>query len=92
MKKHVKLTIIGKVQGVWYRASTERKAKAFGVCGFVKNQPNGNVYAEAEGTDDQVSQLISWCKKGPPLARVEQVLVEEGQVVGFDDFEVRRGS
>lgn len=92
MKKHIKLTIIGKVQGVWYRASTERKAKTLGICGFVKNQPNGEVYAEAEGTEVQVNELIAWCKKGPPLARVEQVLVEEGEVVGFENFEVRRGT
>ena len=91
MKKHIRLTIIGKVQRVWYRASTERKAKELNICGFVENHENGNVYAEAEGTTEELDALIAWCKKGPPLARVEQVLVEEGEVVGFEDFDVKRG-
>lgn len=91
MKKHFKLKISGKVQGVWYRASTERKAKELGICGFVKNESDGSVYAEAEGTEVQLKNLIAWCKSGPPLANVQSVFVEEGEICGFEDFEVRRG-
>lgn len=90
MKKHFKIKITGRVQGVWYRASTERKAKELGLCGFVKNEPDGSVYAEAEGTDEQLKKFITWCKSGPPLAKVNSVDIESGQIVGFPDFEVRR--
>jgi len=91
MKKHFKLKITGRVQGVWYRASTERKANELGICGFVKNEPNGSVYAEVEGTETQLKNLITWCKSGPPLANVLSVNIEEGEVCGFENFEVRRG-
>ena len=90
MKKHFKLRITGKVQGVWYRASTERKAKELGICGFVKNKSDRSVYAEAEGTETQLKDLITWCKSGPPLAKVQSVDIEEGEVCGFNGFEVRR--
>ena len=91
MKKHVKLKISGKVQGVWYRASTELKAKELGIAGFVKNQPDGSVYAEAEGSEAQIEALVRWCKSGSPLARVASVIVEEGTLCHFEGFEVRRG-
>ena len=91
MKKHFKIKITGRVQGVWYRASTERKAKELGLCGFVKNEPDGSVYAEAEGTDEQLKKLINWCKSGPPLAKVDSVNIEQGEVLDFTDFEVKRG-
>jgi len=91
MKKHFKIKITGRVQGVWYRASTERKAKELGLCGFVKNEPDGSVYAEAEGTDEQLKKLINWCKSGPPLAKVDSVNIEQGEVLDFNDFEVKRG-
>lgn len=90
MKKHFKLKITGKVQGVWYRASTKRKARELGLCGFVRNQPDGSVYAEVEGTEAQIRALFDWCRQGPELARVEKVTVKEGDWVGFGRFEVIR--
>ncbi len=90
MKKHLKLKISGRVQGVWYRASTERKAKELGICGFVQNEPNGDVYAECEGTEAQLNALIAWCKKGPPLAKVSDIKIEKGEILGFDSFSIKR--
>ena len=90
MKKCLKITILGRVQGVWYRASTERKANELGICGFVQNEPNGNVYIECEGSDEQLKSLISWCKKGPPLANVSNIKIENGELVGFDSFSIKR--
>ena len=88
--KHYKLRIRGRVQGVWYRASAYRKAEELGLRGFVRNEPDGSVYAEAEGGEAALEAFIRWCEQGPDLARVEQVEVEEGLPRGFRGFEVQR--
>lgn len=88
--KHVKIRIKGKVQGVWYRASAHRKAVSLGLSGFVRNMPDGSVYAEAEGPPESLQAFINWCWKGPELARVEGVDVQEGNVQGFEQFDIRR--
>ena len=91
MKKHVNLKIFGRVQGVWYRASTERKAKELGICGIVQNESDGTVYAEIEGTEEQIKNMVDWCKKGPPLARVTKIEKEVGGLVNYDSFKIIRG-
>jgi acylphosphatase len=87
---HLKLKITGKVQGVWYRGSTQRKARELGLCGFVRNEPDGSVYAEVEGPLEKVDALVKWCRRGPELARVDEVETEEGEWRGFRTFEVKR--
>ena len=88
--KHLNLKITGKVQGVWYRGSTNRKARELGLSGFVQNETDGSVYAEVEGPPEKVQALVEWCRRGPELARVEKVETEEGEWKGFRGFEVRR--
>ena len=87
--KHIKLTVVGRVQGVWFRASTKEQADTLGVNGFVRNLLNGNVYIEAEGTKEQLQLFVIWCKKGPRLAHVNEVLEEHGNPVHFTSFEIR---
>lgn len=87
---HINLQIIGKVQGVFYRDSTKRKATELGVTGFVRNEPDGSVYAEAEGAQEALEALVSWCQEGPENALVTYVDVTEGDMVGFEGFEIRR--
>ncbi len=87
--KHYNITVSGKVQGVFYRASTKQKALALGVKGFVKNMPDGTVYIEAEGTYSQLNELIDWCKQGPKFSKVENVHYSPGELNAFDDFEIR---
>ncbi|MDX1628952.1 MAG: acylphosphatase [Fulvivirga sp.] len=87
--KHYKVTISGKVQGVFYRDSTRRKARELGITGWVRNEPDGTVYMEAEGEKEQLDELIDWCKEGPPRARVENVHYTADEVQGFEKFEVR---
>lgn len=89
-KRHIKIRISGKVQGVWFRASTRDKAHELGLSGFVRNEPDGSVYAEAEGPPDVLDRFLAWCRIGPPRASVSQVEVEEGAWLGFQGFEVRR--
>ena len=69
MKLHIKIEVEGKVQGVWYRASTKEKADELGVFGYVENQDNGSVYIEAEGEIDHLEQFIAWCKEGTGTSR-----------------------
>ncbi|RMD69183.1 MAG: acylphosphatase [Bacteroidetes bacterium] len=89
-KLHYDIRVYGKVQGVWYRASTRQKAEELGLTGFVQNMPDGSVYIEAEGPKARLDALVAWCHEGPPLARVSRVEVHEGPLKGFSDFVIRR--
>lgn len=89
-KKHFAIRITGKVQGVYYRASAAEEARRLQLTGFVRNEPDGSVYLEAEGEEEALQQLVAWCRKGPPRARVEQVVVNEGELKHFVSFEIRR--
>ena len=90
MIKHVSILVKGKVQGVYFRASTKEKADEIGVKGFVRNESNGDVYIEAEADQTQLTEFISWCKQGPRRANVESCLVGDGKVVGFTEFKIQR--
>ncbi len=89
MKKHFNLKISGRVQGVFFRASTREKANEMGVQGFVRNEPDGSVYLEVEGEEDAVQQFINWCHEGPSAARVDKVDQETGDVKNFQGFVVK---
>ena len=90
MIKHFAIVVRGKVQGVYYRASTAEKANELGVKGFVRNEKDNSVYIEAEGSEEHLRQLVEWCKQGPTAARVEQCIVTEGMVKNFSDFKIQR--
>jgi len=89
MKQAAILTIHGHVQGVGFRYFVMQKAKDFSISGFVKNQLNGDVYAEAEGEPEQLEVFIQACKLGPSHAWVERVDVQYCPVQGFTGFQVR---
>ena len=59
-----------------FRYATMRQAEALGVCGWVRNLPDGRVEAVAEGTKSAVENLIAWCREGPRPARVFNVAVQ----------------
>lgn len=76
METAVKLKITGRVQGVWFRASVSEQAQMIGgLCGWVKNMPDGSVEALVEGKKEDIENLIKWCWEGPPLARVDNIEV-----------------
>ena len=82
------LYVTGYVQGVFYRHSTARRARAAGLTGWVKNLPDGRVEALIQGERDAVQDLIEWCKHGPPHATVERIEVDWEAVSGdFSGFE-----
>jgi len=88
--KHVSLKISGKVQGVYFRASTKDIAEKYEIKGFVRNERDGSVYIEAEGEDENLKQFVAWCHHGPMHATVQRVDLKEGSVQGFSTFEITR--
>lgn len=81
--------VYGRVQGVFFRASTRDEAKALGIKGWVKNRHNGSVEAVFEGEKDTVDKIVNWCKKGPAGAYVERVDVSWDKYLGeFDEFTI----
>ena len=69
----VHVTISGRVQGVWYRAWTQKMATELGLSGWVRNRSDGRVEAVFCGPTTKVAEMIGKCRKGPPLARVEDI-------------------
>ena len=84
------IAVSGKVQGVFYRQSTQEKAQELGITGMVKNLPDGNVHIMATGTTDQLNKLVEWCKQGPPRAVVTSVQMEELTLRQFNGFTIER--
>ncbi len=84
----VHTVIIGKVQGVFYRASTENEALRLGLSGWVRNLADGSVEAVFEGSRANVEKMLAWCGQGPPRARVAAVRTREEAATGeFEGFE-----
>lgn len=87
--KQVQVVVRGRVQGVYFRASTQREAKRLGLTGWVKNRPDGNVEVLAEGEEEGLKDLIAWANKGPGAARVERVDVRwRGFSGDYADFRI----
>jgi acylphosphatase len=87
--KQVHLFVRGRVQGVFFRASSQREAKRLGLTGWVKNRPDGGVEILAEGEEDGLKELIGWANRGPSAARVERVDVRWRSFAGdFSDFRI----
>lgn len=88
----IHLTVTGKVQGVYYRASAKEAAERLNITGWVKNTRSGDVEILASGTGEALDQFIHWCKQGPPNAIIKEVLVAKAPDETFDGFKVIRGS
>lgn len=84
------IRVTGKVQGVFYRASTKTMADGLGVKGWVKNEPDGSVLIEAEGTKDKLIDLMTWCRKGPVHAEVTNVERIEVDLKHYHGFLIRQ--
>ncbi len=84
------IIVRGFVQGVGFRFATLRAARTIGVCGFVRNLPDGNVEIVAQGEPAAVERLIAWARRGPPAARVDGVTVESrNSTTQYQSFDVR---
>lgn len=82
--------VSGRVQGVYYRATTRETARERGVGGWVRNLDDGRVEAVFEGAEEAVESMVEWCHTGSPTARVDDVEVEYSDPTGLEAFEIRR--
>ena len=85
-----RVIITGKVQGVFFRALVQEQAVAAGVTGWVRNRTDGSVEIVLEGDKEAVQQVIDWCYRGPPAARVDGVEIFWEPATGeYESFEAR---
>jgi acylphosphatase len=86
--KRAHIRISGRVQGVSFRYYTRQQALSKGVGGWVRNLISGDVEAVFEGEEDDVEEMVAWCRQGPPAARVQHVHLDwevpSGDLDGFD--------
>jgi acylphosphatase len=90
MVLHRNISVKGKVQGVFFRAYTKKKAEELGLNGFVKNVKDGSVYIEAEGEENILIEFINWCYKGSPGSKVESVESAKSELVYFTSFKIEK--
>ena len=82
-----RITVHGRVQGVWFRGWAVDQARVLGLDGWVRNRRDGTVEMLVEGDDHAIAELVHRCREGPSAARVERVEVEESEEdapKGFD--------
>jgi len=90
MKRRAHVYVSGKVQGVFFRATTRDEARNRGVTGWVRNLPDGRVEAVFEGEEEDVRGMVKFCHEGSRAARVDEVEVDWGDYEGeFSNFEIR---
>lgn len=88
--RRVRIQLSGRVQGVFFRASCAQRAEELGLSGWVRNVAGGGVEVTFEGTESSVEQMVSWCREGPPLARVDGFEVVDETPTGGSGFRVTR--
>lgn len=88
--KALHLMIHGRVQGVWFRASTQEVAGKMKIKGWVRNTPDGAVELHIQGNDAAVDEMLAWCRQGPPGALVDSIdFTEVEPAEEFKAFSIR---
>jgi acylphosphatase len=87
--KRSRVIVRGRVQGVFFRDSVQRRAREAGLGGWIRNRPDGSVEAVFEGDAGAVERLVRFCQEGPRGAHVERVERFEEEPEGVADFVVR---
>ncbi len=85
----VRLTITGRVQGVFFRANAKQLADQLSIRGWARNVQDGSVEIHAEGQGEPLRKFVAWCKEGPPAARVDQMLMTAEKSKGYEEFEIK---
>ncbi|WP_099597881.1 acylphosphatase [Reichenbachiella sp. 5M10] len=84
------IIVKGKVQGVFFRASTYEVAERLGLTGWVMNRPDGSVEIEAHGDVADLAELVVWCGTGSEFSHVEEVVASDLLYEpSYDTFEIR---
>ena len=86
----IRVKIEGQVQGVFFRQSTQEKARELGIKGSVKHCDDASVEIIATGTKEQLDKLVAWCWEGPPKAKVINVGTQELSLQQFYNFSIIR--
>jgi acylphosphatase len=81
--------VAGRVQGVFFRAETQSRARSLSLAGWVRNAPDGTVEAVFEGPRERVQSMLDWCGRGPRHAEVKDVTVDWEEPRGEDGFLIR---
>lgn len=89
MKSAIHCLVSGRVQGVCYRAYTQREARRLGITGWVRNLPDGRVELKASGPPAALEEFRQWLHRGPPQALVHEVIADSAQDDGWTEFSVR---
>ena len=87
--KCVHLIVSGRVQGVFFRDNTRKKAIELGLNGYAKNLSDGNVEIVAQGDEEKINELVEFIKKGPGISKVENIQIKHKELEKFDKFEIR---
>ena len=90
MDKQINIKVFGKVQGVYFRQSTKDKADYLGLKGVVMNSADGSVYISVRGDEEKLQKFVSYCKIGPEMSEVINVLVEDEELKDFKSFSILR--
>ena len=90
MSERAHIFVSGRVQGVFFRYSTLRKARQLGLTGWVRNLSDGRVEAVFEGEKSALQEMLAWAKEGPAFAKVQDLKISFEEACGqFSDFEIR---
>jgi acylphosphatase len=90
VKEGIEIKVFGKVQGVWFRGSTQERARAFQLTGWVRNEPDGTVLIRAFGQRENLEKFKRWCSEGPVHAVVERIAVISIEHEEFSSFVIQR--
>ncbi|MCX4028716.1 acylphosphatase [Endozoicomonas sp. SM1973] len=85
-KVYKKAWVSGKVQGVWFRASTKQQADQLGISGYAKNLEDGRVEVFMCGNEVSVAKLLEWLEEGPPMAVVNELKVADAESEASEGF------
>lgn len=87
---HLNIKVHGRVQGVGFRSFTQRIANERSIVGFCQNEKDGTVYMEIESTQMKADEFLEWVYNGPIMAKVSKIDVEQGKLLGFKFFKIKR--
>ena len=86
--KRVRVTVRGRVQGVFFRAEARSRAESLGLSGWIRNAADGSVEAVFEGEPERVDSMVEWCRRGPSGASVDEVEAAEEEPQAARGFRV----
>ncbi len=87
--KCVHLIVSGKVQGVFFRDNTRKKAVELDLHGYAKNLEDGTVEVVAQGDENKINELIDFIKKGPGISKVVDIKINHKELENFSGFEIK---